>query len=287
MSQVGDMIHVVRYPAADAFLAAARPVLMMAEAENDLILSVAEGLARNPSAVSEPFLSTACRGDQVLACALYFSPFKLLLTGADREPITALAADAFTNVPDAPGVTGPGRSARCFADAWSKLSGGPSRLGMRMRIHETRRVVSSGPLLHAGALRPATADDAATLTAWTDVFTSEVSIQEKFDSAVVVADAIKRRRLYVWDDRGLKSMGAWTGKTPNGVRINFVYTPRELRGKGYATRLVSALTQQQLERGSAFCWLYTDLSCPTSSNLFKRIGYRPVSDVSEYYLTRA
>lgn len=79
-------------------------------------------------------------------------------------------------------------------------------------------------------------------------------------------------------------MAAWTGKTPSGVRINFVYTPRELRGRGYATACVSALTRQQLEQGSAFCWLYTDLSTAASPNIFKRIGYRPVSDVSEYYL---
>ena len=56
------------------------------------------------------------------------------------------------------------------------------------------------------------------------------------------------------------------------------------RGKGYATACVSALTRQQLEQGSAFCWLYTDLSSAASPNIFKRIGYWPVSDVTEYYL---
>ena len=80
------------------------------------------------------------------------------------------------------------------------------------------------------------------------------------------------------------SMAAWTGKTPNGVRINFVYTPRELRGKGYGTACVKALTRQQLEQGNAFCWLYTDVSSAASPNIFKRIGYWPVSDVAEYYL---
>jgi predicted GNAT family acetyltransferase len=79
-------------------------------------------------------------------------------------------------------------------------------------------------------------------------------------------------------------MAAWTGKTPNGVRINFVYTPRELRGKGYATACVKALTRQQLDQGNAFCWLYTDVSGTASPNIFKRIGYWPVSDVAEYNL---
>ena len=98
----------------------------------------------------------------------------------------------------------------------------------------------------------------------------------------MIGDAIDRGRLYVWDDGRPVSMAAWTGKTPNGVRINFVYTPREVRGKGYGTACVKALTQRQLEQGNDFCWLYTDLSSNASRNVFKRIGYRPVSDVAEY-----
>jgi predicted GNAT family acetyltransferase len=79
-------------------------------------------------------------------------------------------------------------------------------------------------------------------------------------------------------------MAAWAGKTPSGVRINFVYTPSELRRKGYATACVAELTRHQLANGSAFCWLYTDRSSPRAPNIFKKIGYWPVSDVMEYYL---
>jgi hypothetical protein len=47
---------------------------------------------------------------------------------------------------------------------------------------------------------------------------------------------------------------------------------------------VKSLTKQQLEQGNAFCWLYTDVSSAAPPKIFKRIGYWPVSDVSEYYL---
>ena len=227
-------------------------------------------------------LATVDNGQHVLACTVYISPFKLLLTRASREPIAALAQDAFGSVPGVEGITGPERSAADFAGAWSKLSGTQPRLGMRMRIHETRAVSESGLPAPSGFFRPANQGDHSLLTAWTDVFLAEARIPEKVDSGAIVAASITRGRLYVWDDGGPKSMAAWTGKTPNGVRINFVYTPRELRGKGYGTACVSALTRQQLEQGSAFCWLYTDLSSAASPNIFKRIGYWPVSDVSEY-----
>ena len=111
---------------------------------------------------------------------------------------------------------------------------------------------------------------------------SEARIPEPVDAVRIVQDAITRGRLHVWENDRPVSMAAWTGKTPSGVRINFVYTPRELRGKGYGTACVKALTKQQLDQGNAFCWLYTDLSSAASPNIFKRIGYWPVSDVSEY-----
>jgi predicted GNAT family acetyltransferase len=277
-------IAVTRYESAQAFLNAAEPVLMMAEAENNLLLGVAQGIARNPSAAPAPYLATVASAAGLVACAVHIAPFKMVITRANREPIAALAKDVFEAVPDLQGVTGPSRSADDFALAWRRLSGVEPTLGMRLRIHETRRVVDADMRVPSGCFRQATAEDQDRLTAWTDVFIAEARIPDPIDSARIVADSIARGRLHVWDDGGPVSMAAWTGKTPNGVRINFVYTPRELRGKGYGTACVKALTRQQLERGNAFCWLYTDVSSAASPNIFKRIGYWPVSDVSEYNL---
>ena len=277
-------MNVIRYTSADAFLAAAEPLLMMAEAENNLIIGVTRGLARNPSAANSPYLATSGEDERVLACGAYIAPFKLMITRANREPIAALARDAFTAVPGLEGVTGPDRSAADFAAAWSKSSGVPPRIGMRLRIHETRGVTDSGLSRPPGRLRKAMGDDLERLCAWTETFVAEAKLPEKVDAKAVVAGGIKSGRLHVWDDEGPASMAAWAGKTPSGVRLNFVYTPPELRGQGYATACVSALTRQQLEKGNSFCWLYTDLSAGASPNIFKRIGYRPVSDVTEYYL---
>lgn len=257
---------------------------MMAEAENNLILGIAQGIARNPSAAASPFLATVGTADAVLACAVHIAPYKLVVTRANREPIAALARDVFEAIPDLEGVIGPQRSAGDFALAWSKLSGREAMPGMRLRIHETRKVSESNLPPPPGHFRQAATGDRDLLSAWTEVFVAEARIPEPVDAAQVVRDAIQRGRLFVWDSDGPVSMAAWAGKTPNGVRINFVYTPRELRGKGYATACVKALTRQQLEQGNAFCWLYTELSSSASPNIFKRIGYWPVSDVAEYYL---
>lgn len=277
-------MNITRYDTAQAFLQVAQPLLMMAEAENNLLLGVAQGLARNPSAAKNPYLATVSTHAGVLACAVHIAPFKLVITRANREPIAALARDVFDAIRHVDGVTGPSRSADDFALAWNKLSGAEPMLGMRLRIHETRKVVDSDLPMPPGVFRPATPADSDLLTAWTGAFVADARIPEPVDASLIVNDAITRGRLHVWEDGRPVSMAAWTGKTPSGVRINFVYTPRELRGKGYGTACVKALTAQLLAQGNAFCWLYTDISSAASPNIFKRIGYWPVSDVSEYYL---
>ncbi len=46
------------------------------------------------------------------------------------------------------------------------------------------------------------------------------------------------------------------GKTPNRNLVNFVYTPPELRRRGYATECVAKLSKNILEEGNRFCFLF-------------------------------
>ena len=73
------------------------------------------------------------------------------------------------------------------------------------------------------------------------------------------------------------------GRTPNGTRIGPVYTPSAERGHGYASAVVAAASQAQLDEGLAFCFLFTDLANPTSNRIYQAIGYEPVTDVDAWY----
>ena len=118
-----DAMTVTRHASAESFLNVATPVLMQAEAENHLIIGVAQGLAKNPGAAKNPYLATVGESTRVLGCAVYLASSKLVVTRANREPVVALARDAYEAVPTIQGVTGPDRSSTDFALAWSELSG--------------------------------------------------------------------------------------------------------------------------------------------------------------------
>jgi predicted GNAT family acetyltransferase len=89
--------------------------------------------------------------------------------------------------------------------------------------------------------------------------------------------------LRVWEDDTPVSMAGASGPTPNGIRVGAVYTPPEKRRRGYASGLVAALSQEQLDAVKRFCFLYTDLANPTSNKIYQDIGYEAVSDVDEYH----
>ena len=62
------------------------------------------------------------------------------------------------------------------------------------------------------------------------------------------------------------------------VRVAPVYTPPEMRGRGYAGAATAAVSQAALDAGVREVVLYTDLANPTSNALYQRLGYRPVED---------
>jgi predicted GNAT family acetyltransferase len=80
-------------------------------------------------------------------------------------------------------------------------------------------------------------------------------------------------RARLWVDGAPACMAAVTRESRNGATISWVYTPIDRRGRGYATSLVAAYSQELLDAGKSFCTLDTDLANPTSNGIYRRIGY--------------
>ena len=93
-----------------------------------------------------------------------------------------------------------------------------------------------------------------------------------------------KRSLYIWENNNVPvSVAGCSDPTPNGIRINAVYTPPEYRSKGYAIACVASLSQMLLNRGYKYCFLFANLTNPTSNYVYQKIGYQSVSQVSDYW----
>jgi predicted GNAT family acetyltransferase len=280
-------MDIIRYPAAREFLDEAEPFLLRAEAENSLILGIARELVSDSSGLAvTPYFAAVRDEDGICVAAFRTLRTKLGITRARRnDALAVLASDVQAVAPALLGVLGPEPSAKLFADELAALRGARASRALSQRIFELRAVIApqSPP---PGELRPARPAEAELLEGWIAGFLAEVG--ESGDPASLVAERLRRGQLFVWDDDGPSTMAAWAGKTPNGVRVNFVYTPPESRGRGYASACVAALSQRLLDEGNDFCCLYTDLSNPISNSIYQKIGYRPVSDAGFYrFVARA
>ena len=176
-----------------------------------------------------------------------------------------------------------------FVQQWNKLY--PEHqfeLSMPERMYVLHSVTLPEPR-PAGVLRQVEPKDFDLVSVWVKDF-YEDALNETVDQAQVFEEVMARAllgELWLWwvDDQPV-SLVATSRPTRNGVAINSVYTPPELRGRGYASVAVAELSQRQLDQGRRFCVLFTDLLNPTSNKIYQAVGYRPLLDWSLYYLKK-
>ncbi|MCB8981813.1 MAG: GNAT family N-acetyltransferase, partial [Ardenticatenaceae bacterium] len=179
---------------------------------------------------------------------------------------------------------GPANVADAWARMWQQANDRPPKPGMMQRVFELRQVQ---PLtLPPGKLRPAAADDFERVVAWIRGFHVDANIQDDSESAEMLARGkMQNGDLFLWENEAGEpvTMASKARPTRHGITVSLVYTPAELRGRGYATACVATLSQRLLDDGYQFCTLFTDLSNPVSNHIYEKIGYTAVADFHEYY----
>jgi len=74
------------------------------------------------------------------------------------------------------------------------------------------------------------------------------------------------------------SMAGWVCPTANGASISFVYTPPELRGRGYGKAVTAALAGQMLAGGLKFISIRADTDDAQTNAMYQGIGAQTVGE---------
>jgi hypothetical protein len=272
-----------RFDDANAFLAAAEPLLLADEARHNLLLGLAGAIA---DGLYDTYRLWLVRDDaHPVAAALRTPPYNLILARPDSPEALLALADAVVSE-ELPGVVGATPESEEFARLWEERTGASARLGMRQGVYALEAVEPLPTV--PGEARVATPADRETVLRWWIAFGEEVLHEGgpgRENAAAMVdyrLDPDTGRGVLLWEHGGeIVSFAGWGGRTPNGARVGPVYTPPELRGRGYATAATAELSRRLLEGGRRFCFLYTDLANPTSNAIYERIGYRRVCESAE------
>jgi len=274
-------MRVVSHPDAQAFLAATEGFRGTEPVLTNVIGSVAESVAAGRVYPAEFWYAVLDDDGSVIGCAIRTAPWFLSLSPMSAEAARALAAAVQVADPAVPGVTGPEDVAEVVIAALGRQA--DTHLDFREHVQVVNTLMPpSRPI--DGTWRRGTVDDTDLLLAWLEEFSAEVGLPA-FDLPGAVAGRLADDAYRIWtvDGAPVSLAGhASLVQTPAGpvARIGPVFTPSHLRGRGYASAVTAALTQELMQR-CAVVMLFTDAANPTSNAVYARLGYEIVADVVE------
>jgi uncharacterized protein len=192
---------------------------------------------------------------------------------------TTAAVDAIVDAgTELPGVNAEAATAARFAGHWTERTGRAAHADQGQRIYALEPPALARPT--TGGPRLAEGTDRDLLVEWMAAFHAEAG-EGPGTPDEMVQRRLANRDLWLWEDEVPVSLAGISAPVAGVSRVGPVYTPRPVRGRGYASALVAAVSAAATEAGNG-CMLYTDLSNPVSNSIYRAIGYRAVAEALRY-----
>ncbi len=253
------------------------------EAQNSLLLGAYEEIQRGkrlagPSKIEFIEFSKS-KNSQASAAILWLNKV-LLLAQLDAPQIHGLIQHLYFNKLFPPLVLGVARSIDAFLIEWQKLYPEQKVQVIRQNILEAQEGLSTST---TGKMRLAQNSDITKLQKWRKEFLNESHPEWEGLSSTSLRDQciqdVQKKQVYVWESENeIVAMAQLGKRTMRTITISTVYTEKNSRGQGFAKALVSQLTQYILSQGFQSCLIFTDSQNIKAESLYKKIGYRQVSE---------
>jgi RimJ/RimL family protein N-acetyltransferase len=252
------------------------PTLRLEPVTHQLQLGLLEQVRTDPTRYPGGVRMLALRDSSTgaLGLALQTPPYPVVLSAMSEALGFALGREFCARYPD----TRSARGAEPETLSFARGAGGTSPwISTREAVFELRAVRDLPAV--SGRARLADPSDAALLQRWSDAFAADALPADLPNDPHAGARLAGRGRTWLW----LLEDGTPASYAHNGRRVcgwwsvGPVYTPRALRGQGYATGLVAHVSRWALASGASGCTLFTDLSNPVSNRIYERIGYERVA----------
>ena len=240
------------------------------EIKNSLIIGIAKK-AEGPTA----YFVSSIIGDHMLVGVIFGKNMIISSNTKDEDVYEELVEHMEKRT--YPGIIGEKEECDIYKKIFESKTNKKIIVDMDQRIYQCRTIKSDYKIFET--VRLATKTDQMILRNWYHDFIAKIEGETPFEETdASLKRAIEQKYLYVLESNNqLLTMTAKSRETKNSQTIAMVYTPRELRGKGYASKLVQEVTKKILKY-KRYATLYTDLSNPISNSIYMKIGYEPYCD---------
>lgn len=270
------MMQLHRYREVQEFKNQVEPLL----SKNEVLHNLALGILHSLNESSKPnFMGVILKDSRAALVLLQTHPKQIILSQIQQltEGELSEAAELLQEI-DIPGLVGEKQTVLYLSQKLAALKNQEASLKMDQRIYRLDKVKKAAEA--EGMLVKARLEHLPLVTEWIWEFMCVIGEPVSKEQADKTGEAfIKAERLFLWEVNGkYVSIANATRPTVHNITINFVYTPREERKKGYASSCVSTLSQLMLDEGFQTTSLYTDTTNPTSNKIYMEIGYEYVAD---------
>lgn len=273
------------YRHAEDFLRVMQAPLEENEVANSLILGVALQYARHPERLLEPIYYRSVHDSTgLIAAVIHAQKYPLLAyqyRSDSTDAFSMIVADLYQNKIYPSGVNAPSKVAHKFAQLWQVVSGSQPEIRDRQRLYQCTRPTMID--LAEGELRAPLKKELNILIDWSLQFSEIVGdVLDEKTAENMLRQKLEDRDLFVWSD-GNQPVSMLMKNRPitHTIAISHVFTPVDLRGRGYATAAVHTLTRNLLTAGYLSVNLFTDVANPISNHIYQQIGYQPVTEMDK------
>lgn len=255
---------------ADELLAECYEVLRVEPDLNHDVLQILTDISRQSDFLAPPYHFFLIRRDkQVLGCGVNLSPDGLVLSNLPAEAAPLVVEAILRCKIKVKRLAGPPKIAGIVTECLSKRFEYHVSESVRWtmgRLDSPRQPLSS----LRGTVRRASSTDAPLIDSWAREYSKE---RPAFlDILNFMRLKLAEGDLFLWDDKGPRSLATVSGRTQLGARLSSVFTPAKFRGQGYASGIVSELCAHLLKSGHEFV-LLTWRSGADEARIYKRLGF--------------
>ena len=202
------------------------------------------------------------------------------LTPEDADILAARLAALGHSLPY---VSADRATAAAFAEAWQRHTGAVPTLGKQILLYRLGTLTPPEPR-PAGRGHAVGERDHEQVVRWCGEFVDTVGEVPAVNAASWAGSRFADRHFTFWEtpDGTPVSMAAVTSMIAGMVRVDPVYTPAALRGRGYAGAVTVEVSRAALAAGATDVVLFADPANPTSNALYRRLGYVLVTDWAVY-----
>ncbi|MDJ0911640.1 MAG: GNAT family N-acetyltransferase [Woeseiaceae bacterium] len=280
-----DELAINQLGSAKSFLDVCQDWLLENGVSNYSLVAAVQAIAAGkPGFGGTHWFGTVSYADRVLGCAAYEQLDGLMTSdlpeGAHRLIADAIIADGF----EVKKIYGPEHDSVTLARAFCRHDSRDWSITHRWDCYAAQVVKPPAAMVN-GQLRRTNSGERETIEHWAEQYAEEKP------APIPVKDFLLRKMqdgdLYVWDDSGLKTMLAVSGRTPICAKISAAFTPIEFRGRGYASSAVAMLASQLLDRGHRYATLMIETDEQHLHRMYTRIGFEKQDSRQNIILTES